>query len=225
MEVPSTDSQPAPAAQPQSHDQVVKQAPNVPTDPVAEVPRSPALRKRRSLFRFFWPNAAVGLDLTEEEYHQYMTALRKLQNDASAWELNAWMHHDLTVLDDKTNSIVQVNAVAIAVMAIIIQSEPQMPRTPFVLLFGAMVLLIWSIIPLLGVMYVYWSSREQILNPDGMLVELMQVRNRRSMVVRRSVIKIVYAMILFLLSFVILYTKAPVEAWFEKFRGLLWSVF
>ena len=158
---------------------------------------------RRIQQRAVWLDTCRGLDFDEDGIRANVAALQTLAEHEQGWRLHDWMHHDLTVLDDKTASLLTVNSIAIAVFAFYIQSEAAIHLLPRVLLALGFFLLVCSILPLLSITYVHWSTTAQIANLEQMLNNLLLVRNKRSMVVRGSVLKIMFATGCFMLAVVL----------------------
>jgi hypothetical protein len=139
-----------------------------------------------------------ALHKTPAERREHIDAIAAFMRDQDLWELHAWLHQNLTILDDKANSAFQLSAIALALLTIfaaaIGQDEPIALRAALVIPF---LLLIWSIVRLSRLFFVYWSTTEEFAQPREMLSELLRVRDDRSRVVRSAWLRTVIAVIVF----------------------------
>ncbi len=148
----------------------------------------------------------VGLPKTVEERNEHIEAIKGCLADDDAWRLHAWMHQNLTILDDKTNAILWMDAIALATLTTFYST---LTRNSFAFVkigfICAFLLLAWSLVPLGRVAFVYWSTTEEFRTPQEMFVRLLEVRDRRSRIVRGSTMKGILAFFIFA---IILITEA-----------------
>lgn len=135
-----------------------------------------------------------ALHKTPAERQEHLDAIAAFMRDRDHWELHAWLHQNLTILDDKANSAFQLSAIALALLTIFATTigpdEPVALRAALVVPF---LLLIWSIVQLSRIFFVYWSTTEEFARPHEMLSELLRVRDDRSRVVRGAWLRTVIA--------------------------------
>lgn len=126
-----------------------------------------------------------------EERSQHLEAIATfLRDHQQKWQLQAWLHQHLTVLDDKANATLAVNSIALATLTIFYSTLDA--STLLVVKIGfiaALLAIISSILPLARIVFVYWSTTTEYGAPDDMLNELLRVRDERSMVVQASIVK------------------------------------
>jgi hypothetical protein len=150
-----------------------------------------------------WTRVGEDLDADEAGCSRHVNMLRGLIKQKDQWELNWWMHHDLTVLDDKTASILQVNSIGIASLTLYLGGKTEHTQASTILTIVSFALMFIAIIRLLRIPYVYWSSTHQFQHPDEMFCTLLTIRNKRSRIVRASIVLISWAIPCFVAAIVL----------------------
>jgi hypothetical protein len=164
--------------------------------------RSPSWRsppRRLVMDRLF--RITTGLHSDPLERDEHLAAIRSAMRAEGSWELHAWLHHNLSILDSKASSILAVNSLGVATLTFLYSTFDRL--TPPVLVIGVAVaaaFLLWSILPLARIAFVYWSTTEEFRNPTKMLNELLLVRDKRTAIVRSSLVKDAFALAVFALA-------------------------
>jgi hypothetical protein len=118
--------------------------------------------------------------------------------DDSLWALHSWLHENLIILDYKSSSILAVNSIGIATLTFLYSTFDS--HTSRVLYVGSLIsalLFLWAIVSLARISFVYWSTTSDFLDHEKMLNELLLVRDKRTAIVRSSLIKDAAALIVF----------------------------
>jgi hypothetical protein len=152
---------------------------------------------------FNWRRIAQDLDHDDEGCYRHLQAIKAMIASERDWTLHTWLHHDLTVLDDKTSCILAVNSIAIAAITFYLGARSEHSVISNVLATLALLTLLCSLLSLLRIPFVFWSSTTDFESSDEMFCELLMVRNARSKIVRASVILISYAVMIFLCAFLV----------------------
>jgi hypothetical protein len=145
-----------------------------------------------------------GLHSDQEERHEHLDAIAGVIEQRRVWELHGWLHENLCILDDKANAILTLDSIGLATLTFLFSSFTH--ATPVVLrvaVIAAALLLLWSIIPLARISFVYWSTTADFREPEAMLNDLLLVRDKRTAIVRASLIKDLAALLVLLLGFVV----------------------
>jgi len=111
------------------------------------------------------------------------------------WELYKWIHNNLVIVDSKCASILQVASIILTVLAIIYSfiigaGEPNTTvwAIKFILLIP-LFLLTWTILSLIKILYIYWNHPNDYLDINETIKMLFDLRNKRSLIIRISVIR------------------------------------
>ncbi|HKE99259.1 MAG TPA: hypothetical protein VKG45_10060 [Actinomycetes bacterium] len=164
--------------------------------------RSPNWRSRpRRLFMDRLFRITSGLHSDQPERDEHLAAIRSAIRSDGTWELHAWLHENLSILDSKANAILAVNSLGVATLTFLYSTFDRL--TPPVLVIGVAVaaaFLLWSILPLARIAFVYWSTTEEFRNPAKLLDELLLVRDKRTAIVRSSLVKDAFALAVFALA-------------------------
>src|SRR5579864_398189 len=126
--------------------------------------------KERSALRL-WGNIGAKLDANVADCRKHISQLRCLIKQKDEWALNAWLHHDLTVLDDKTNTILQVTSIGIASLTFYLGSKNVHSSCSLWFTLASFVLLFFSLMFLLRIPYVHWSSTHDFAHHNDMFCE------------------------------------------------------
>lgn len=159
--------------------------------------------QKRLLFRDEF-GLRQGIHKTPEERSDHLNAISEFIQDKENWELHSWLHENLIILDNKASATLAVNSIVLAGFTIFYSTldAKTLVAVKFALL-AAILLLAWSMVPLAQIIYVYWSTTEDFHNPEQMLCELLNVRDRRSLIIRKSTIKGVIAIVIVALTLTI----------------------
>lgn len=121
---------------------------------------------------------SAGLHRSEAERIEHCNALRNLQGDDRLWCQFGFLYDNLSILDSKSASLLQFNAVILAVNAIFFASS-----SSHVLRYCLLVdltLSIFSCIACLVVVWVHWSTTQDLLDSEQHGLVLLRVRDRRT---------------------------------------------
>jgi hypothetical protein len=111
------------------------------------------------------------------------------------WELYKWIHNNLVIVDSKCASILQVASIILTVLAIIysfIIGAGEPTTTVWVIkivLLIPLFLLTWTILSLIKILYIYWNHPNDYLDISETIKMLFKLRNKRSLIIRLSVIR------------------------------------
>jgi hypothetical protein len=155
---------------------------------VPKVTRQPIVRRVRARLATLRPavDPTDALNLTHEDRERHLAALADALHDESVWRAQAWMHHNLNVLDVKANAALQFNAILLAAITFLAAQPGDSSPVPRVALVTAVPLIVWVIWNVSRFNWVYWSSTSDLQSPDVMLNELLRLRETRTRVVRIS---------------------------------------
>ncbi len=113
-------------------------------------------------------------------------------------EVHAWLHENLKILDSKSQAILSLYSIAFAAVTIFYTTiGPETSPLILVATLAQLVLIAWAIIPLARISYVYWSTTEEFLRQDLLLLTLLQLRDRRTKIVRISLWKGIFVLVIF----------------------------
>ena len=154
-----------------------------------------AVRDRRAQYRYVLNSGLCG---NETERAAHLANMRILLQDPELEKIHAWLHVNLNVLDAKAQAILGLYSIALATLTIFYAAVgTNAPLVIAAAIFGAFILLAFTLVPLARVSFVYWSTTEDFANPEAMLVDLLRVRDERSKIIRRSVIRGAYSLLVF----------------------------
>lgn len=138
----------------------------------------------------------AALHKTEVERREHLAATQEFIRDGERWELHAWLHQNLTIIDGKAGTAFQVNAVALALLTFFITGQAEgLSAIIKAVLAVPFILLLWSTVKLSRIAFVYWSTTDDFRNAEQMLSKLLEVRDERSRVVRTSWLRAVAALV------------------------------
>lgn len=141
---------------------------------------------------------AKGLSTTEDERREHLAAMKAVVNDPAAEKIHGWIHANLIILDSKAQAILGLYSIALAALTVYYSTlGNNAPAFIVGVVVAGFVVIAWSIIPLARISYVYWSSTDEFTSPDRLLMDLLRLRDQRTILVRRSVLKGVLTMTIF----------------------------
>jgi hypothetical protein len=112
----------------------------------------------------------------------HCAAIRESQEDESAWIQFGFLYDNLSILDSKAASLLQFNAVILAVDAILFASSSSHILRYYLL--ADLMLSIFSCIACLVVVWVHWSTTADLRNIAEHGLVLLRVRDRRTVLYR-----------------------------------------
>lgn len=124
----------------------------------------------------------VGLHRTNEERIRHCRALRNLQQNPEAWGEFEFLYENLSILDSKSASLLQFNSVILAVIAIAFALSRTIAVQYFFL--GVLDLSITSCLLCLVVVWVHWSTTDDLKNVEQHGLILLKVRDQRTKLYR-----------------------------------------
>jgi hypothetical protein len=143
----------------------------------------------------------AGLSRNDEERAAHLAAIRSAIDNRESWKMHDWLHQNLTILDDKTSSILALNSIALAILTFLYTTFDK--NTPIALYIGAFVaasIFLWAIVPLARVSFVFWSTTQDFLDIEKMFAELLLVRDKRTAIVRGALVKDAFGLTALLIS-------------------------
>lgn len=137
-----------------------------------------------------WPirllTRVLGGDLqwTEVDRSKHLDGLGRLQDQAVAWRKLSFLYENLNILDGKSASLLQFNAISLAFMALIAASESDLTDRVTGLLVVAVTIAAFSSLMGLVAARIWWARTTQMEDSEKLLLDLMRTRDRRTLAVR-----------------------------------------
>jgi len=124
------------------------------------------------------------LPKTKQECVAHLDALAKTAAKEMHRDIFGHLYTSLTILDTKSASLLQFDSILIAVYSIyIVNARSEI----FALWLSAGVIsVILSAMTLLNVVWIHWSTTGDFLDPADHVLDLLSVRNRRTVLYRTS---------------------------------------
>ena len=113
-----------------------------------------------------------------EDMKAHIESLTKVVLSEEQSDIFDHLYSCLSILDSKSSSMVSFNSIIIAVLAIFMTRTLTFPEWAFVNLGMAFILV--SALLLLSVVWVHWSTTQDMQNPQEHGHHLLQVRNSRT---------------------------------------------
>lgn len=127
-----------------------------------------------TMFRLF-----DQLPRTEDEFEKHLSALEVMTGDAGNEALINHLYGTLSILDSKSSSMLAFNGIMVAAYVIYLAAT-KTSNLQFVLAnFGTISVLVSSAL-LLSVVWVHWSTTEDLLNGRIHYLDLVKVRMSRT---------------------------------------------
>ena len=124
------------------------------------------------------------LPRTREENVAHLDALVKTEAKEMHRDLFGHLYGSLTILDTKSASLLQFDSILIAVYSIyIVTTKSELFATCLAI---GIIFVILSTVILLNVVWVHWSTTDDLRNPAEHILNLLSVRNRRTVLYRAS---------------------------------------
>lgn len=143
-------------------------------------------------------HVTTGLHSDREDREAHLLAISEVVKDDHVWALHSWLHQNLSILDDKANSILAVNSIGLAILTFLYSAFDV--NTPAVMYVGSLacaLIFLWAIVSLSRISFVYWTTTADFLQQTQMLQELLLVRDKRTAIVRSALIKDAAALVIF----------------------------
>ncbi|MCA1600209.1 MAG: hypothetical protein LC776_00715 [Acidobacteria bacterium] len=139
-----------------------------------------------------------GLCATDDERRRHIQGMRAAVEDTGVEKVHAWLHTNLIILDAKAQAILAMYSLALTALTVLYAGIND--QAPFVILMIAalaFMVIAWSIIPLARICFVYWSTTDEFVDSKSMLENLLRVRDKRTQIVRKAVVKGILTIVLF----------------------------
>lgn len=117
-----------------------------------------------------------------DQLNDHIKALRGLADDTNDHALFDHLYGVLTILDAKSASLLQFNAILIAVYSIFFAGAKNIHL--LIGLVAGIVVVLFSSFILLNVVWVHWSTTEDLVDPKQLAVTLLTVRRDRTIMYR-----------------------------------------
>lgn len=118
------------------------------------------------------------LPKTREELEKHVEALVRAHSSEEHEELFQHLYGCLSILDDKASSLLSFNSIVIAVFAIVMTSP--ITSTGFFLAGAGMAAVTISSVLLMSVVWIHWSTTDDLKKLDEHAYRLLQVRRSRT---------------------------------------------
>lgn len=116
---------------------------------------------------------------------KHLEELSKITNDESKFSTFSFLYENLNIIDVKSSSLLTYNSLIITGLAIVITMRDKTDALTFLYILAILFFIISSAM-LLNVVYLHWSSTEDLLDPDQHLDELLQLREKRTITYRKA---------------------------------------
>lgn len=114
----------------------------------------------------------------EEAIQAHITALHRMTDEPQHQELFDHLYSCLSILDAKSSSLLSFNSIIIAVLAIFMTSK--LERIEWIAINIGMASILVSCLLLLSVVWVHWSTTEDLADPEEHALILLNVRRSRT---------------------------------------------
>lgn len=118
------------------------------------------------------------LPRTDEDVRRHINALTNMANAKGHEEIFDHLYSCLSILDSKSSSLLAFNSIIIAVFAIFMTGD--LGLSDWAILNGGMVSILISSLLLLSVVWVHWSTTENLADLENHALILLTVRKRRT---------------------------------------------
>lgn len=118
------------------------------------------------------------LQRTPAERKAYIAALSRVEASEEHRDLFEHLYACLSILDAKSQSLLGFNSIILAVFAVFLTQA--LPAWPARAAYAGMAVILCSSFLLLSVVWVRWSTAEDLADADQHALRLLAVRNRRT---------------------------------------------
>ena len=115
---------------------------------------------------------------TDAERRAHIDALKKLDDEPDHARLFDFLYQNLSILDSKASTLLSFNSVVLAVVAIIMTGTQNTGLNCFY--FLSMLCLLVSCILCLCIVWIHWSTTDDMANIDQHASTLLKVRFKRT---------------------------------------------
>lgn len=120
------------------------------------------------------------LPRNDSEIWDHIEALRQIRNQDAHQNLFDHLYSCLSILDSKSASLLQFNSIIIAVFTLFLTRENSLGRFGGFVVGVGMAAVIMSSLLLLWVVWVHWSTTEDLEDVDNHAFNLLKVRISRT---------------------------------------------
>lgn len=139
----------------------------------------------------------------DEDRQKHLVALRKLQpHEENSFEHN-YLYSCLSILDEKAHGLLVYDSLVLAAASLVLTIFPRSLTSGSVLVFAALVLSGIASSLCLSVIWIYWTETPALEDPDGLFVQLLEIRNRRTVCYRLAWCLSQFAMVLLVLGIIL----------------------
>lgn len=139
-----------------------------------------------------------------DELRKHIESLSRMANQREHQELFSHLYECLSILDSKSSSLLSFNSIIIAVFAIFMTGE--LVWFEWIAVSVGMATILVSCLLLLWVVWIHWSTTENLANPENHALVLLDVRRGRTIQFRLAwylAVTSVICLIVFLLLHVL----------------------
>lgn len=149
-----------------------------------------------------WLNRGLAIQSAEERA-RHVAAVKRVVCDPELKDVHSWLHLNLIIIDSKAQSVLSLYSIALATLTIFYSSMgSKTPAFVIAAAVSALLVIVWSIIPLAKICFVYWSTTAEFDDPGTMMCELLRIRDERTLIIRKSVLKGGLSLLLFIAIFI-----------------------
>ena len=127
-------------------------------------------------------NLFAELPATKADYEEHIGALEEMYKSPEDKELFKHLYDCLSILDSKSTSLLTFNSVIIAVFAIFTVAEPL--GVAWIAIAFGMAMTLVSCLLLLWVVWIHWSTTDDLKDKENHPLTLLRVRRSRTVLYR-----------------------------------------
>jgi hypothetical protein len=144
-----------------------------------------------------------GVGISEEECRNHLAALHDVQPHQETVFAHNYLYSCLSILDSKAHGLLTYDSIVLAAASLVLTIFARTFNAGSVLIFIALVCSAFAASLCLYVIWIYWTETADFQKSDGLFVELLKVRNRRTIAYRLSWLISQLAMVLLVLGVII----------------------
>jgi hypothetical protein len=144
-----------------------------------------------------------GVGISEQDCRKHLSALRHMQPHEENVFAHNYLYSCLSILDEKSHGLLTYDSIVLAAasLALTIFSRHLTFGSAFV--FAALILSAVASALCLSVIWIYWTETSDFENPNGLFLELLRIRNQRTIAYRLSWCLSQLAMVLLVLGVIL----------------------
>lgn len=127
-----------------------------------------------------------GVGISEEECRSHLAALHNLQPHQEQVFAHDYLYSCLSILDEKAHGLLTYDSIVLAAASLVLTVFSRNTTAGSVLIIIALVLSALAASLCLSVIWIYWTETVEFQKSNGLFLQLLHVRNRRTVAYRLS---------------------------------------